>query len=136
MSKTLNNAIYLSDEPDVLKKKVMSMYTDPNHLRVEDPGNVQNNPVFIYLDAFDPDKKELQKMKEHYSKGGLGDMVCKKRLLEVLVNFLSPIIAKRKEYAKDPKYVLDLIMKGSKEAEKVARETLKEVRSAMHLYQG
>lgn len=134
MSKSLNNAIYLSDDVDVLKKKVMSMYTDPNHLKVEDPGKVEGNPVFIYLDAFDPDKENLKKMKEHYSKGGLGDMVCKKHLLEVLNHFLEPIRTKRKEYEKDPKYVLDLIIKGSKEAEKVAANTLNEVRKAMHLY--
>lgn len=134
MSKTLNNAIYLSDDFDVLKKKVMSMYTDPNHLKVEDPGKVEGNPVFTYLQVFDPDKENLQKMKDHYSKGGLGDMVCKKRLLEVLNDFLEPIRKKRKEYEKDPKYVLDLIIKGSKEAEKVAAKTLKEVRDVMYLY--
>ncbi len=134
MSKTLNNAIYLCDDADLLKKKVMSMFTDPNHLKVEDPGKVEGNPVFIYLDAFDPDKESLKKMKEHYSKGGLGDMVCKKHLLEVLNHFLEPIRTKRKEYEKDPKYVLDLIFKGSKEAEKIAANTLSEVRKVMHLY--
>jgi len=134
MSKTLKNAIYLSDESDILKKKVMSMYTDPNHLRVEDPGKVENNPVFTYLDAFDSDKENVQKMKDHYSKGGLGDVVCKKRLLEVLDNFLSPIRQKRKEYEKDPKHVLDLIFNGSKEARIVAAKTLKEVKDVMHMY--
>lgn len=134
MSKSLNNAIYLGDDPDTLKKKVMSMFTDPNHLKVEDPGKVENNPVFIYLDAFDPDKENLKKMKEHYSKGGLGDMVCKKYLLEVLNSFLEPIRMKRKEYEKDPKFVLDLIVKGSRDAQNVAAATLKEVRQAMHLY--
>ncbi len=134
MSKTLKNAIYLSDEPDILKKKVMSMYTDPTHLKIEDPGNVEGNPVFTYLDAFDPDKKNVQKMKDHYTKGGLGDVVCKKRLLEVLDNFLAPIRKRRKDYAKDPKYVLDLIFTGSKEAEKIAKKTLKEVKDAMHMY--
>ncbi len=134
MSKTLNNAIYLSDEIDVIKKKVMSMYTDPNHLKIEDPGKVEGNPVFTYLDAFDPDKENLQKMKDHYSKGGLGDVVCKKRLLQVLDNFLEPIRKKRKEYEKDPKYILDLIRDGSKIAQKVAAKTLKEVREVMHMY--
>lgn len=134
MGKSLNNAIYLSDDVDILKKKVMSMFTDPNHLKVEDPGKVEGNPVFIYLDAFDSDKENLKKMKDHYSKGGLGDMICKKHLFEVLNNFLSPIRTKRKEFEKDPKYVLDLILKGSKEAEKVAENTLREVKKVMHLY--
>ncbi|NGX63555.1 MAG: Tryptophan--tRNA ligase 2 [Candidatus Anoxychlamydiales bacterium] len=134
MSKTLNNGIYLSDTSDVVKKKVMSMYTDPNHLRVEDPGKVEGNPVFTYLDAFDPDKESLQKMKDHYAKGGLGDVICKKRLLEVLENFLSPFREKRQKLEKDPKYVLDLIFKGSDNARKVAAKTLKEVKDVMHMY--
>ena len=134
MSKTLKNAIYLSDEPDILKKKVMSMYTDPTHLKVEDPGKVEGNPVFTYLDAFDSDKESVQKMKDHYAKGGLGDVVCKKRLLEVLDNFLAPIRQKRKDFQKDPKHVLDLIFKGSEDARKVAAKTLKEVKDVMHMY--
>lgn len=134
MSKTLNNAIYLKDPSDVLKKKVMSMFTDPNHLRVEDPGKVEGNPVFIYLDAFDSDKEKVAEMKEHYSKGGLGDVVCKRRLLEVLEAFLEPIRQKRKEFEKDPKHVLDLLFKGSEIARKKASNTLKEVKEAMHLY--
>jgi tryptophanyl-tRNA synthetase len=134
MSKSLNNAIYLSDDEATLKKKVMSMYTDPNHLKVEDPGKVDGNPVFIYLEAFDSDKENLKKMKEHYSKGGLGDMTCKKHLFEVLNNFLNPIRVKRKEFEKDPKYILDLILKGSKEAERIAAGTLREVREVMGLY--
>lgn len=134
MSKTLKNAIYLSDEPDILKKKVMSMYTDPTHLKVEDPGKVEHNPVFIYLDVFDPDKNEVQKMKDHYTKGGLGDVVCKRRLIDVLDNFLAPIRQKRKEYEKDPKHVLDLIFEGSVVAQKVAAKTLKEVKDVMHMY--
>lgn len=134
MSKSLNNAIYLCDDPDTVKKKVMSMYTDPGHLKIEDPGKVEGNPVFVYLDAFDADKENLKKMKEHYSKGGLGDMVCKKHLLEVLNSFLEPIRIKRKQYEKDPKYVLDLIFKGSDEARKIAADTLNEVKKAMRLY--
>ena len=110
------------------------MYTDPNHLKVENPGKVEGNPVFTYLDAFDPNKHNLEKMKEHYSRGGLGDMVCKKHLLEVLNNFLEPIRIKRKQYEKDPKYVLDLIFEGSKAAQIVAAATLDEVKKAMHLY--
>lgn len=134
MSKTLNNAIYLCDDADTLKKKVMSMYTDPNHLKVEDPGKVEGNPVFMYLDAFDSNKENLKKMKEHYSKGGLGDMICKKHLLEVLNSFLDPIRTERKQLEKDPKYVLNLIFKGSQRALDIAAKTLSEVRKAMHLY--
>ena len=134
MGKTLHNAIYLSDSPDVIKKKVMSMYTDPTHLRVEDPGKVKGNPVFTYLDAFDTDKKSLQDMKDHYSKGGLGDVICKRRLLEVLENFLTPIREEREKLEKDPKHVMDILFRGSKEAEVVAAKTLREVKDAMHLY--
>ncbi|NGX55787.1 MAG: Tryptophan--tRNA ligase 2 [Candidatus Anoxychlamydiales bacterium] len=133
MSKSLNNAIYLSDEADVLVKKVKSMFTDSNHLRVEDPGKVEGNPVFVYLDAFAKDTKKVNEMKEHYQKGGLGDMVCKKYLIEVLEDFLSPIREKRKELEKDKKYVLDVLLKGSIEAKKTASQTLKEVKEAMHL---
>ena len=97
MGKTLNNAIYLSDDEDVVQKKVMKMYTDPNHLRVEDPGKVEGNPVFTYLDVFDPDKEKVAQLKAHYQKGGLGDVIVKRRLLEVMQEFLSPIRKKRKE---------------------------------------
>jgi len=90
--------------------------------------------VFMYLDIFDPEKQEVQKMKDHYTKGGLGDVVCKKRLLEVLDNFLTPIREKRKKYEKDPKHVLDLIIKGSQDAKIVAAKTLKEVKDVMHMY--
>ena len=134
MSKTLNNAIYLSDSPDVLKKKVMSMYTDPNHLRVEDPGKVDKNPVFIYLDAFDPDINKVSEMKEHYKRGGLGDVVCKRRLLDVLESFLTPFREKRKLYEKDKNAVLDILFKSSEIARKEAKKTLQEVKNAMHLY--
>jgi len=131
MSKTLNNAIYLSDPKEVVEKKVKKMYTDPNHLRIEDPGKVEGNPVFTYLDAFDPDKEKLQSMKDHYQRGGLGDMVVKKRLLEVLEKFLSPIRKKRKEYEKDKTAVLQMLKKGTDQANLVANQTLKEVKQAM-----
>ncbi len=133
MSKSLNNAIYLSDPQEVVRKKVMSMYTDPNHLRVEDPGKVEGNPVFTYLDVFDEDKEKLREMKEHYQRGGLGDVVCKKRLFEVLDNLLEPIRQKRKELEKDKDYVMDIILQGSIIAEKKASQTLKQVKEAMHL---
>lgn len=131
MSKSLNNAIYLSDPADVLAKKVKGMYTDPNHLRVEDPGKVEGNPVFTYLDAFATDKEKVAEMKAHYERGGLGDSVVKRYLLEVLEGFLSPIRQKREELAKDPKHVMDLLREGTQKANVAAEATLKEVRAAM-----
>ncbi len=133
MSKSLGNCIYLSDSTDVLAKKVKSMYTDPGHLRVEDPGKVEGNPVFTYLDAFDPDKAGLEEMKAHYMRGGLGDMVVKKRLLEILEAFLTPIRTKREALAKDPQAVMKILLQGSERARKATSATLKEVRQAMCL---
>lgn len=133
MSKSLGNSIFLSDSPDIVAKKVKGMYTDPNHLRVEDPGSVEGNPVFIYLDAFDTDREGLEAMKAHYQRGGLGDSVVKKRLLEVLQAFLDPIRSRREEFAKDPQGVMQIILKGSDVAKEVAEKTLKEVREAMFL---
>ena len=131
MGKSLNNAIYLSDSPDVITKKVKGMYTDPNHLRVEDPGKVEGNPVFTYLDAFGEDKEKIQEMKDHYSRGGLGDSVVKKYLLENLLSFLEPIRTKRERLEKDPGFVMDLLFKGTEKANEIAHQTLAEVRSAM-----
>lgn len=133
MSKSLGNCIYLSDPADALAKKVKSMYTDPGHLRVEDPGKVEGNPVFTYLDAFDADKKILEEMKAHYQRGGLGDMVVKKRLLEILEAFLSPIRKKREEFAKDPASVMKIILQGTERARKTTSATLRDVRKAMCL---
>jgi tryptophanyl-tRNA synthetase len=134
MSKTLNNAIYLSDDDDVLKKKVMSMYTDPDHLKVEDPGKVEGNPVFTYLDAFCEDKKKLEEMKEHYKRGGLGDVIVKKYLLEILSNFLEPIRKKRKELENDKASLLLELKEGTKKAKEKATKTLKEVKEAIGLF--
>jgi tryptophanyl-tRNA synthetase len=131
MSKSLGNAIYLSDTPDELAKKVKGMYTDPGHLRVEDPGQVEGNPVFLYLDAFGSDTAKIEEMKAHYMRGGLGDSVVKRYLLEVLEAFLAPIRQRRLELAKDPHHVLDLLFKGSEVAAAVADETLQQVRRAM-----
>lgn len=131
MGKSLNNAIYLSDSPDVVSKKVRGMYTDPNHLRVEDPGKVEGNPVFTYLDAFGQDKPKIEALKDHYRNGGLGDSVVKKYLLEELLAFLEPIRTKREALEKDPAYVMDLLFKGTDVANKIAHQTLSEVRSAM-----
>ncbi|HSW86159.1 MAG TPA: tryptophan--tRNA ligase [Rhabdochlamydiaceae bacterium] len=133
MSKSLNNCIFLGDSADVVAKKVKGMYTDPGHLRVEDPGKVEGNPVFSYLDAFDPEKEQLAELKAHYQRGGLGDSVVKKRLLEVLQAFLEPIRIKRQEFAQHPDEVMNMLRKGTKQANEAAAETLRLVREAMHL---
>jgi tryptophanyl-tRNA synthetase len=133
MSKSLGNAIYLSDDPDTVAKKVKGMYTDPGHLRVEDPGKVEGNPVFSYLDVFDTDKEKLQQMKDHYQRGGLGDSIVKKHLLEVLQAFLDPIRTKRQQYAKDPQAVLQMLFTGTERAKEVAAQTLHDVKRAMCL---
>lgn len=142
MSKSLNNCIYLSDTADEIKKKVMDMYTDPNHLRVEDPGNVDGNPVFTYLDAFCreehflrylSDYNNLDELKEHYTKGGLGDVKVKKFLNSILQEELEPIRLKRIEFAKDIPEVYNILYKGSCKAREVAVNTLSEVKSAMKI---
>jgi tryptophanyl-tRNA synthetase len=133
MSKSLNNAIFLSDPADVVAKKVKGMYTDPTHLRVEDPGKVEGNPVFDYLDAFDTDLAGLEEMKAHYQRGGLGDSVVKKRLLDVLQAVLEPIRSRREALARDPEAILTMLQKGSEAANQVAQATLLEVRRAMCL---
>ena len=133
MSKSLGNCIYLGDSADAVAKKVKGMYTDPGHLRVEDPGKVEGNPVFIYLDAFDTDHAGLEEMKAHYQRGGLGDSIVKKRLNDVLQAFLEPIRKRREEYAKDPAMVMEIVHKGTEHANKVASQTLKEARKAMKL---
>lgn len=131
MSKSLGNAIYLSDDEETVKKKVMSMYTDPNHIRVEDPGNVENNTVFTYLDAFYKDKEHLEELKDHYRRGGLGDVKLKRLLIKVLEEELAPIRARRKELEENKEYLYEVLMKGSQNARKVAAQTLSEVREAM-----
>lgn len=133
MSKTLNNAIYLSDEPDVIKQKVMSMFTDPNHIKATDPGNTEDNPVFIYLDAFCEDREVFDEMKEHYQRGGLGDIKVKNYLNEVLQTQLEPIRTRRKELEKNIDYLYEVLKKGSEEARSVAAQTLKDVKSAIGL---
>lgn len=133
MSKSLGNAIYLSDSTDEVAKKVMSMYTDPDHIRVEDPGKVEGNAVFMYLDVFDPDKKTVEEMKAHYQKGGLGDVKVKRRLIEVLNTFLDPIRASRAQWAKDPGHVMGIVLDGTKKTLEVAEQTMHDVRSVMKL---
>ena len=140
MSKSLGNCIYLADSSNDIKKKVQSMFTDPTHLRVEDPGHVENNPVFIYLDAFCKDEhfaeflpsyQNLDELKAHYQRGGLGDGTVKKFLNEILQNELAPVREKREYLAKDVGAIFDILKKGSEKAESVAAKTLDEVKSAM-----
>ena len=142
MSKSLGNCIYLSDEADEVKKKVMSMFTDPNHLRVQDPGNVDGNPVFIYLDAFCkpeyfpeflPDYQNLDELKDHYKRGGLGDVKVKKFLNNVLQAELGPIRERRKMWEQRIPDVYDILREGSKVAEAKAAETLKDVKASMRI---
>ena len=133
MSKSLNNGIYLADDADTLKKKVMSMYTDPDHIKVEDPGKIEGNMVFHYLDVFgrSEDAAEIAEMKEHYQRGGLGDVKTKRYLLEILDRELRPIRERRLEFAKDMGEVYSILEKGSERARNVAAQTLDEVKSAM-----
>ena len=142
MSKSLGNCIYLSDEADVVKKKIMSMFTDPNHLRVEDPGKVDGNPVFIYLEAFSrpehfeeflPDYKNLEELEDHYRRGGLGDVKVKKFLNNVMQAELTPIRERRKEWEARIPDVYDILKAGSAVAEKKAAETMTAVKKAMQI---
>ena len=142
MSKSLGNCIYLSDTEEDVKKKVMSMYTDPNHLKVSDPGQVEGNTVFTYLDAFCkdeyfaefwPDYKNLDEVKEHYSRGGLGDVKVKKFLNRVIEEELRPIRERRKRWEQDIPAVYEILKSGSEKAERVAAQTLKEMRAAMKI---
>lgn len=131
MSKSLHNCIYLSDGPDTIEKKVMSMYTDPKHVHVNDPGRVEGNTVFTYLDVFDPDQKAVAKLKAEYRHGGLGDVKIKKRLNNILQDLLAPIRKRREYYAKDPAQVYRILQKGSAKARVVANHTLQQVRDAI-----
>lgn len=131
MSKSLGNCIYIGDDADTLKKKVMSMFTDPDHIRVEDPGKIEGNMVFAYLDVFGEDKTAIEEMKAHYQRGGLGDMKVKRYLLEVLEAKFAPMRNKRIALANDKATVMEMIRKGSIEAQEVAAKTLAEVRRAI-----
>ena len=142
MSKSLGNCIYLSDPEEEVRQKIMSMYTDPNHLKVSDPGQVEGNPVFTYLDAFCKDEyfaefssdyQKLDEMKDHYRRGGLGDVKVKRFLNQVMQAELAPIRARRKEFEKDIPAVYDILKRGSETAREVAAQTLKEVRHAMRI---
>lgn len=133
MSKSLGNAIYLSDSHEEIEKKVMAMYTDPDHIHVDQPGKVEGNVVFAYLDIFDADKKGITDLKEQYQKGGLGDVVIKRRLIDVLESVIAPIRERREYLAKDPKAIMELLKNGTEKARETAQATLKEVRSAMKI---
>ncbi len=133
MSKSLGNAIYLSDDAKTVQKKVISMYTDPNHIHVEDPGQVEGNTVFTYLDVFAPDKDKVAELKEQYQKGGLGDVKIKRYLNKVLEEELGPIRERREKFAQNPDAVYEMLLEGSKKANEVANQTLQEVREAIGL---
>lgn len=142
MSKSLGNTIYLSDDTETVKKKVMEMYTDPNHLKVTDPGNTKDNPVFIYLSCFAtdtmvnkylPEYNTLEEMKNHYERGGLGDVKCKKLLINVLEELLTPIREKRKYYEERLEEVISILKEGTDKANIKANETLKRVKEAMRI---
>lgn len=133
MGKSLNNCIYLADDADTIKTKVMGMFTDPNHLRVEDPGNVEINPVFKYLDAFDPNQEELAEWKAHYERGGLGDMKVKRRLNDVLQATLVPIGERRKTFEKDPEAIMQMLKDNSAKAREVCQGVLGRLKTAMYL---
>lgn len=142
MSKSLNNCIYLSEEPDSIKQKVFSMFTDPTHIKIEDPGKLEGNTVFTYLDAFCrpeyftaflPDYTGLEELKDHYQRGGLGDMKVKRFLNSVLQAELSPIRERRKKYQQDIPYVYEILKKGSEKAREAAAQTLGDVKQAMKI---
>ena len=133
MSKSLNNGIYLADSFEEMRAKVMKMYTDPDHIRVEDPGKIEGNVVFAYLDVFAEDKEKVAEMKAHYQKGGLGDVAVKKYLVEEMNKVLKPIRERREELAKNPEAIYEILRKGSEKAEKVAAQTLKELKQAMKI---
>ena len=142
MGKSLGNCIYLCDSVDELHKKVMSMYTDPDHIKITDPGKIEGNTVFTYLDAFCkeehfkkylPEYKNLDELKDHYKRGGLGDVKIKNFLFNILNELLTPIREKREELAKNPEFIYDILKKGTNEAREVAKENIKEFKRAMKI---
>ncbi|MEO4202495.1 tryptophan--tRNA ligase [Acinetobacter pittii] len=134
MSKSLGNTIVLNASDKDIKKAVNAMYTDPNHLRIEDPGQVEGNIVFTYLDAFDPNKEEVEELKAHYRRGGLGDGKVKKRLEGVLKELITPIRERREELAKDPNYIMDVLRQGTDKCRLITQQTLDEVKDGLGLF--
>ena len=134
MSKSLGNAIYLADDKATVKKKVMSMYTDPDHINIDDPGKVEGNIVFTYLDAFDTNKEELEELKAHYRRGGLGDGTVKKRLEGILKELIGPIRERRIELAKDPDYIMDILKTGTDKCRNITQQTLDEVKAGLGVF--
>ncbi|EPK9977213.1 tryptophan--tRNA ligase [Acinetobacter baumannii] len=134
MSKSLGNTIVLNASDKDIKKAVNAMYTDPNHLRIEDPGQVDGNIVFTYLDAFDPNKEEVEELKAHYRRGGLGDGTVKKRLEGVLKELITPIRERREELAKDPDYIMDVLRQGTDKCRIITQQTLDEVKDGLGLF--
>ena len=133
MSKSLGNTIHLSDSPEDVLKKVRQMYTDPKRVRADIPGTVEGNPVFSYLEAFEPDAGAVEDLKLRYRAGGLGDVALKRRLIDVLEAFLGPIRTRRIEFARDPAAVAQVLREGTARGRAVAHQTLGEVRRALHL---
>lgn len=142
MSKSLGNCIYIKDDAETVRKKIMAMYTDPKHLKIEDPGEVENNPVFIYLEAFCtdehfarfcPEYKSLEEMKNHYKRGGLGDVKVKKFLASVMEDVLGPMRARRKQYEDKKEYLLSILKRDSEYVKKITSKTVEEVRNAIGL---
>jgi tryptophanyl-tRNA synthetase len=133
MSKSLGNCIYLGDPPDVVRKRVMSMYTDPTRLHPTDPGHVEGNPVFTYHDVFNPDKAEVDDLKERYRKGTVGDVEVKEKLFNALNVVLQPIRERREQFASKPDHVREIIVEGTRKGRAVAQETMAEVRTAMKI---
>jgi len=132
-SKSLGNTIFLDDKKEEIEKKVMSMFTDPDHIHVDQPGKVEGNMVFHYLDIFDKDKKELESLKKQYKTGGMGDLVIKKRLIKILEDLIGPIRKKKEELKKDKGKIEKILEEGSKKAGKVAKQTMKEVKEAIKI---
>ena len=133
MSKSLGNCVYLGDPPDMVRKRVVSMFTDPTRIHPTDPGHVEGNPVFTYHDVFNPNKGEVDDLKERYRKGTVGDVEVKQRLYDALINFLAPIRERRMQYAANPKRVYEIIIEGTRKGRTLAQATMDEVRAAMKI---
>ncbi|HKF28633.1 MAG TPA: tryptophan--tRNA ligase [Candidatus Binataceae bacterium] len=133
MSKSLGNCIYLGDSPELVRKRVMSMFTDPTRIHPTDPGHIEGNPVFTYHDVFNTDKTEVEDLKDHYRKGTVGDVEVKERLFKALTAFLDPIRARRAEFAAKPQLVREIIIEGTRQGRALAQQTMDEVRSAMKI---